>query len=214
MSMSPKRGDTILLPPRYLGSVSYFAAIASYRRAIVDDSMRFDKRSKVVHRCEIADTHGPVKLTVPIEKPVSMTAARWDDIVISAHGAWWHQHWVSLQSAYGRTPFFEFYADDFAPYFTAEAAGRRLTDWLHGLDRTLLRLLHIDTDVKFCSAIAEELDAVDCRRGNMPDFQQIPYYQVRQEKFGFLPDMSVVDLLFNMGPEAALILDAMVADRR
>lgn len=211
MSVPPKCGDEVLLPPRYLGPVSYFAAIAAHRKAVVVDSMRFDKRCKDTHRCIIADTHGPVRLTVPIEKPVSMTAARWSDIVISAHDAWWHQHWVSLQSAYGRTPFFEYYVDDFARFFTAEAAGRRLTDWLHEIDRTLLRLLQIDTEVRFGSETDGGPGAADWCRGIPAGFRQIPeYYQVRQQKFGFLPDMSVVDLLFNMGPEAALVLDRIV----
>ena len=208
MSYAPKILDGIILAPRYLGSVEYFAAIAASRRAVIDTSLSFDKRRKETHRCEIADTHGPVRLTVPIEKPVSMTAARWSDIVISAHDAWWHRHWVTLQSAYGRTPFFEFYADDFAPLFTAAAAGRQLTQWIEDLDRLLLKYLQIDTEVTY--GAPGEFTGTDCRRKSLPEIRPVPYYQVRESKFGFLSGMSAVDLLFNMGPEAALVLDETV----
>lgn len=209
MNAPVKTGEAIILSPRYLGSVRSFAAISAHRHAVIDTTMRFDKRRKEVHRCTIADTHGPVRLTVPIEKPVSMTAARWEDIVISSHGAWWHQHWTALQSAYGRTPFFEFYADDFAPFFTSGAAGQKLTEWLEGIDRLMLGLLQIDTEVTFGEV--SNGDASDYRYKPVDFITDVAYYQVRQQKFGFLPDMSVADLLFNMGPEAPLVLDAMAS---
>ena len=184
---------SLILPPRYLAPAAWYAAVAAADRVTVDTSMRFDKRAKEVHRCVVADTHGPMQLTVPIVKPVSMTRASWADIEISGHGSWWHQHWVTLQSAYGRTPFFEFYADDFRPFYSPDVAGMKLVDYDMALDALVRRLLsHRPLDF-----IVEK-----------------EYYQVRALTRGFIPGMSVVDLLFNVGPESILLLESMGSGRQ
>ena len=119
--MYPRCNDgTLLLPPRLFGSTAYYAVMALYGSAVIDTSMHFDKRAKLTHRYSIADANGAVDLTVPIEKPDKTTGSTWRDIRISGHGQWWHVHLTALQSAYGRTPFFEYYIDDFLPLFTAE----------------------------------------------------------------------------------------------
>ncbi|MCM1348878.1 MAG: WbqC family protein [Firmicutes bacterium] len=198
--MTPAAEPKLVLPSQFLGSVGYYALMHTFPRVAIDVDAPFDKRCKEVHRCTIADTHGTKQLTIPICKPVSMTAARWSDIVISDHGAWWHVHWETLKSAYGRTPFFEFYADDFAPFFSSSMAGRKLTDYNAALDRLLRRLLLIDTAVDF-----------DVRHGLRiePQVDLTPYYQVRSLTQGFIPGLSAIDLLFNLGPEAALYLDKL-----
>lgn len=198
----------IVLPPAYLGSVEYYAAMAAFPQATVDWGMKFDKRMKTAHRCDVADTHGVRQLTVPIVKPLSMSGARWSDIVISPHGAWWHVHLETLKSAYGRTPFFEYYLDEFERFYTSERAGERLADYCKGLDALLRRLMGVETAVRDdAPAIA---DGFDCR-GRIPAglVNTIPYYQVRSLSQGFLPGLSVVDLLFNMGPESIFILESM-----
>lgn len=204
---------TLILPSRYLGTVEYYALINAFHSVVIDSNVRFDKRQKEVHRCTVADTHGVKRLTVPIEKPVSMTGARWSDIVISPHDSWWHIHWETIKSAYGRTPFFEFYADDFAPFFTADSHGKRLTDFNADLDRLLRRLLYIESDVTYGLAeqgSADPSQSIDFRRA-IPTVlpPEKPYYQVRSLTQGFVPGLSVVDLLFNLGPEAALYLDSL-----
>lgn len=198
----------IVLPPAYLGSVEYYAAMAAFPQATVDWGMKFDKRMKTAHRCDVADTHGVRQLTVPIVKPLSMSGARWSDIVISPHGAWWHVHLETLKSAYGRTPFFEYYLDEFERFYTSERAGERLADYCKGLDALLRRLMGVETAVRDDAlAIA---DGFDCR-GGIPAglVNTIPYYQVRSLSQGFLPGLSAVDLLFNMGPESIFILESM-----
>lgn len=204
---------TLLLPPQFLGSVAYYALINAFPAAVVDTSMRFDKRCKETHRCLVADTHGLKKLTVPIEKPLSLTAASWADIRISQHGAWWHVIWETLKSAYGRTPFFEFYADDFEPFFTRRMAGRGLCELNRELDALLRLRLGIATQVLYGAPVPTG-EVVDCRRLRSFDtlVAEKPYYQVRALTQGFQPGLSAVDLLFNLGPEAALHLDALALD--
>lgn len=206
---------SLILPPRYLAPAAWYAAVAAADRVTVDTSMRFDKRAKEVHRCVVADTHGPMQLTVPIVKPVSMTRASWADIEISGHGSWWHQHWVTLQSAYGRTPFFEFYADDFRPFYSPDVAGMKLVDYDMALDALVRRLLGITADVVYGAPCAGDKATGDDFSHRPLDFiVEKEYYQVRALTRGFIPGMSVVDLLFNVGPESILLLESMGSGRQ
>ena len=110
-------GTRTALPPRYFGNIAYYLAVAAHGGdAYMDGSILFDKRQKAVHRCEIADTRGRVQLTAPVAKPHGIARATWDDVAVSPHGQWWHIHLTTLESAYGRTPFFEFYIDRLRPF--------------------------------------------------------------------------------------------------
>lgn len=214
--MYPRCNDgTLLLPPRLFGSTAYYAVMALYGSAVIDTSMRFDKRAKLTHRYSIADANGAVDLTVPIEKPERTTGATWRDIRISGHGQWWHVHLTALQSAYGRTPFFEYYIDDFLPLFSAECAGMPLMDYLTAADAILRRQLHITTAISHSpSATILDCPLLDLRR-RPEELEQIaaaaPYYQLRSDRHGgFRSYLSVLDLLFNLGPESPVILASMI----
>ena len=208
------RSETLLiLPPRYMGSAGYYALVNAFDKVWVDTGMRFDKRQKETHRATVADTHGIRRLTVPIEKPVSMTGARWSDIAVSTHGIWWHAHWETLKSGYGRTPFFEYYADDFEPLFTVESTGIPLMELNRRLDSIIRRLMLIETDVAYGTDFDHDGPTIDLRRGVPAGIvTTVPYYQVRALRHGFIPGLSAIDMLFNMGPESTLILPKMVLE--
>lgn len=207
------KGRRVILAPEYLPCIDYYALLAAYPEAVVDATMKFDKRHKTMHRCDIADTHGAISLTVPIEKPVSMSGALWSDIRISGHNHWWNQHLTTLKSAYGRTPFFEYYLDDFLPFYSEQWVGKSITEFNNGLDHTIRKLLGIDTTVIYktdFNDLPTELESDDYRKTKLYPTNTVEYYQVRKQKLGFIPSMSIVDLLFNMGPESPLILGMMV----
>lgn len=202
----------VALSPTYLGTVDYWAMLSAYGRVVIDDTARFDKRLKSTHRCVIADVNGPLQLTVPIEKPVSMTAAHWNDIRLSSHGQWWHQHRVALESAYGGTPFFEYYADRFAPFCSASTleAYPTLTSLTRAMDGVIAEIIGIEGCLDYASETPVEPGATDFRGRLLPELTPVEYYQVRSLTQGFLPHMSIVDLIFNMGPETPLILKKMI----
>lgn len=206
-------GTTVILPPAFLGSVSRYALIAATGNSIVDTAARFDKRFKSTHRTTIADVNGPMRLTLPIAKPASLTRATWGDIRLSDHDQWWHLHLTALESAYGRTPFFEYYIDNFAPFFKNEAIidYDKLVNYDRGLEEVICRLLDIDAPQYKALSRDDYADAstVDFSHTE-PRFEIPGYYQVRADRLGFLPDMSVVDLVFNMGPEAPLVLRKVI----
>lgn len=197
--------ETIVLPLRYCGNIAYYAAMAAYGRAVVCSDALFDKREKAVHRCDIADTHGPVQLTVPVAKPHGIARARWSDVRVSDHGAWWHVHRVTLESAYGRTPFFEFYIDRFLPFLSPEVMEKcpTIASLDLALDEVVRSILMIPTEV-----IADGSDvAAVVRPHGFTDFPS--YYQVRADRQGFIPNLSILDLIFNLGPEAPLYLQKL-----
>lgn len=192
-----------VLPPQYFGSVQYYATMASYGRAVVDVSMRYDKRFKSAHRCDIASTHGLMRLTVPVGKDFRHGLG-WDRVPVSDHGEWWSDHVVSLESAYGRTPFFEYYFDRLRPWLARPQEGLTVGRLDSALDEEIRKILHLETCVSYDIAEAPA-DAVDFRH-QLPMLSSPSYYQVRADKLGFIPGLSILDLIFNLGPEAPLIL--------
>lgn len=211
MNRCPHIDTTLTLPLRYFGSVEYYAAMGACARVIVNDTARYDKRRKETHRMTVIDTHGVKTLTVPVTKPDDITGPlHWSDISISRHGRWWHVIAETLASAYGRTPFFEFYIDRLTRFFRADTPDNfnSVATLCREADTAVRRILGFNNDVIYAS----QLDASDLiNRNGTPliTTRPIEYYQVRSDKFGFVPSLSILDLIFNMGPESPVILSEM-----
>lgn len=192
----------LLFETAYLGSVDRFAAIARAPKATICLATPFNKRNKATHRCDIADANGAISLTVPIVKPEKTEGSRWSNIIVSGHNQWWNIHFNTLKSAYGRTPYFEFYEDDFAAIINAGAEGKRLIDLNISLTRLILRLAGITTPVEFIESATGDGEIW----WKETDMNVKPYYQTRMQRHGFTPHLSIVDMLFNHGPETGLLL--------
>ena len=121
------------------------------------------------------------------------------DVRISDHGNWRHQHWTALMSSYGQSPFYEFYADDFAPFY--EKKWVFLADFNEDLLRLVGQLMNIEVAWQRTTSYSNRHDWY------MPSDEPVrPYYQSFSSRHGFLPDLSCIDLLFNMGPESVFYL--------
>lgn len=170
------------------------------------------------NRCLIATTQGIQALTVPIDKSEGHGIK---DIRISDHGNWRHLHWYALLSAYGESPFFEYYSDDIFPFF--EKRWKYLWDFNMEIMKKMCELLQIEDyrlKIQDYKHIPNNLESSiyniqykDYRQvihpkhpAPDPDFIPKPYYQVYQQKHDFIPNLSILDLLFNMGNEAILYL--------
>lgn len=198
--------STLVLSPAYYGSISRYAHIARYGTSFVDAAGKFDKRLKSTHRMDIADVNGRLQLTLPIVKPESLTRARWNDIKLSTHGEWWHVQRVALESAYGRTPYFEFYIDRFLPFMSRDTVGRyaTLTVLTEAIEREICDIIGIKPPTY---GYTDTVDSIDDMRDKKFISLDIPeYYQIRKSSQGFISDLSILDLIFNMGPETPLIL--------
>ena len=170
------------------------------------------------NRCLIATTQGIQALTVPVDRPSTVNYIK--DIRVSDHGNWRHLHWNALQSAYGESPFFDYYQDDIRPFF--EQRWDFLLDFNEAIRAKMCELIDIQpkvsltdswSDISHSSLHTSHSSIIDLREairpkhpGADPDFEAKPYYQVYWQKHGFLPNLSILDLLFNMGPESIFYL--------
>ena len=127
------------------------------------------------------------------------------DIRISDHGNWRHLHWNALESAYNHTPFFEYYKDDFRPFY--EKKYEFLVDFNEELCHLICSLIDIQPDMARTTEYRTEFTPNEAED---TEFSPQPYYQVFQERLGFLPNLSIIDLLFNMGPESLLVLQKSI----
>ena len=199
----------IIVPSAYLAPVSYYALIAAHGREIfIEQHERYIKQT-LRNRAVIATEAGKMTLSIPVEHSAGKVLMR--DIRISDHGNWRHLHWQALQSAYDRSPFFEYYADDFRPFYE-DNAPRFLLDFNLRLQQTVCELLNLEWTPQLTDTYQETEQGKDFRNAKIGGFiEEIsqPYYQVFADRHGFLADLSIVDLLFNMGPEALLVLRDM-----
>ena len=204
--------NPVILTSAYLAPVQYFTKL--YAAPLILEE-RYDHYVKQTYRnrCVIADANGPLALTIPTEK-TGEGKCLMRDIRISNHGNWRHQHWNALEAAYRHTPFFQYYEDDFHPFYEKEIPF--LYDFNMQLTHLVCDLIGIDTSLVPTGQFAQNPDGMaDFRTSISPkapwqedrEFSPAAYYQVFKEKHGFLPNLSIVDLLFNMGPESIIVLN-------
>ena len=206
------------IPLNSILSSTYFGPVQWYQKLAHSDTVYLEQHDHFIkqtyrNRCVIATTQGPQALTVPVESPQGLRIDKTEmkDVRISDHGSWRHLHWQALQSAYGESPFFEFYADDLHPFF--EKHWDYLFDFNLAIMQKMCELLDIEPHIELTEEYMQPDGMVDYRDAIRPkhpvpdsDFVPKPYYQVYQQKHGFLANLSILDLLFNMGPESIFYL--------
>ena len=197
-------------------STAYLGPVQLYTKFFAYDAIRVEAEENYVkqtyrNRCVIAAANGPQALTVPIVKPDSPKCPT-RDIRISDHGNWRHLHWNALVAAYRMSPFFMYYEEDFAPFY--EKRYTFLMDFNEALREVVCRLIDITPSIQrthsYETQVAHDFRELISPKSHVVDteFHPAPYYQVFREKWGFIPNLSIVDLLFNMGPESILVLKA------
>lgn len=199
----------------YLPCLQFFSKFFLYEQVLLEGHEHYVKRS-YRNRCHIGGANGLLRLSVPLQQGKNEQQPI-REVRIATGQNWQHQHWQSIQSAYGKTPFFEHYAPELQPLFQRE--------WTFLFDLNL-ELLHwaIDTlglspntlsfterYLPYPPPTIKDLHGRISPRNKAeadPAFNPQTYMQPFREKFGFLPNLSILDLLFCTGPEAPLILQA------
>ena len=200
------KAESALFSTAYLAPVEYFQYLKTAGKVCIEQHEYYQKQT-YRSRCRIATANGIMDLSIPVEKR-NHTLIR--DIRISEHSDWQTQHWRSIEAAYNSSPFFEYYADDFRPFF--EKKWLFLWDFNMELLHKTLELLDIETEILLTETYEPQTgeETLDLREIIHPKKEvSIPlksYYQVFATKFGFIPNMSIIDLLFNMGNESQLVI--------
>ena len=106
---------TVYLSSAYLAPVEYYTKLLAYGQVYIEQHDHYTKQT-YRNRCTIAAPDGALALSIPTVKPDTLKCPM-RDIRISDHGNWRHLHWNAIESAYNHTPFFEYYKDDFRPFY-------------------------------------------------------------------------------------------------
>jgi hypothetical protein len=161
------------------------------------------------NRCIIAGAQGIISLSVPLQDGRNQNLPM-NEVLISDKENWQSRHFKSIQSAYNRSPFFDYYQDEFSGIY--QRPFRRLVDWnLHCLN-WLKEKMDWPAEIGFTeTAVPYRAEGFEDRRNivlpkNYSQWNPVKYRQVFEERTGFFPNLSILDLLFNVGKEAGELL--------
>ena len=202
--------STALLQSTYFGPVQWYQKLYRYDSILIEQHDTYQKQT-FRNRCVIATANGLQALTVPVEAPGERCAMK--EVRISDHNQWRRVHWNALQSAYSESPFFEYYQDDIRPFF--EKKYDYLIDFNEAIRQKICELIDIEPKVEYTkefisytpSTIADYREVIHAKHPQPDaDFTPKRYWQVFERKHGFQPNLSILDLLFNMGTESVFYL--------
>ena len=198
--------NKVILSTAYLPPVQYFTKLIKYDDILIEAHENFIKQT-YRNRCNIYGANGLLALSIPVKKINTKTKIK--DIVIDYDTNWPKMHWKSIESAYRSSAFFEFYADYLAPFYHKKY--QFLIDFNHDIIKMLAEQLEIDINFSYSEkyGFPEKIPFDDFRdiihpkkKRSDPDFKEKEYFQVFSDKQGFISNLSIIDLLFNTGPEA------------
>lgn len=193
-----------ILPLFYLPPIEYFSNLTRFKEDLLIERFEHFPKQTYRNRASIYSPNGKLDLIIPVVKG-SKVHTKIKDVRISYEAGWQRLHWMSLQTCYRSSAFFEFYEHDFVKFY--EKKTEFLFDFNLEILELLLKMLRIRADLRFTdqyeAAPEGRTDFRDLMHPKRPSgYTGKPYYQVFQDRHGFLPNLSIADLLFNHGPQS------------
>jgi hypothetical protein len=206
------KGGTAILSTAYLGPVQYFTKFALYSKVYIEQHETYLKQS-FRNRCYICGANGRIALVVPVKRKAG-NLTKTKDTLVDYDTCWQRVHWNSIVSSYRSSPFFEYYEDNLKHFYNTKE--KRLLDLNQKMLQLIIDLLDIDSEIHLTESFIKHYDyEADLRLAINPKkrlarddnmFLAKGYGQVFMEKHGFLPNLSIIDLLFNEGPNSKNII--------
>ena len=206
--MASSDSPTPLLSTAYFPPVEYFHLLAGYPAVRVEACESYQKQS-YRNRCLIYSAGGILPLQIPVCHDNIKTAPV-SDILIDYSRDWLHQHRIAIISAYRSAPFFEYYWDDIDAIL--QSRPQRLFDLNMALTRHIASEMELRCEIVQTLSYMKDAGEQDFRSRIHPKskegpvFESKPYYQIFSQHSGFISNLSVLDLLFHEGPQAACFL--------
>jgi len=204
--------SVVLLSTTYLGPIQYFTKFFLKRKLYIEVHETFQKQT-YRNRCNILTANGPISLVVPVQKG-SFHKVPVNKLEIDYTRKWQSNHWRAIEAAYSAAPYFEFYKDGLRSYF--ENKTQFLINLNIGLMKKIFELVGFVPSFSFTEHFItlEESSIMNDFRLTIrpkhpiedPHFKFLPYHQVFEDRHGFVPNLSILDLLFNLGPDTITYL--------
>lgn len=198
---------SVLLSSAYFAPVHFYTRFLHHAQVYIEQYENFSKQT-YRNRCVISGGNGPISLVVPVVKGRGSKILM-KDIQLSFDTEWQRNHWQTIVSAYNSSPYFEYYQDELEPFFNTKYSF--LIDYNQRIHETVCSFLEVEDHAVFTEDFEKiPADTLNLRELISPKndfrsdekFQPLSYTQVFDEKFGFIPNLSILDLLFNEGPNA------------
>ena len=207
----------ILLELQYFPPIQYFSKFLLYPNIVIEQHENYSKGS-YRNRCHIAGPNGLQRLSIPLLKGKN-EQQNIRQVKIAYHQVWQNAHWNGIKTAYGNAPYFDYYADEIKVFY--EKNYEFLFDLNWDILQALLVLLSIEANIQLSHNFQKTVPTTyfDGRNSIFPKkhrqkedklFNKVAYPQVFEEKHGFIPNLSILDLLFCHGPEAAMYLESTI----
>ncbi|MBA2583667.1 MAG: WbqC family protein [Bacteroidetes bacterium] len=184
-----------------MAPVSYYCCLAKFKEICIENHETYSRQS-YRNRCSIYAANGILNLSIPVNA-TNNTVIK--EVTIEHSENWQRQHWRSISSAYKSSPYFIYYDYELQPFY--EKPFKYLIDFNEEIQNKFLTLLNLSvhpfsslTYDKFVENSVDLRELIHPKKSNLFSLPQ--YNQVFIEKHGFIPNLSILDLLFNQGPES------------
>jgi sialic acid synthase SpsE len=204
----------ILIYPSYLPSIATMVAMAKADKITLEIQDNYQKQT-YRNRAYIAHSNGKLLLNIPIRHSKSTRHQKTKDVTPENNFSWLAEHWKSIQVAYRTSPYFEFYEDDLAPLFKEPVL--KLQGFNIQILETIAELIGLETQILTSNVFDKHTELQDMRHlancKKEPSYNFDTYHQVFEGNHGRIENLSILDLLFNEGPNTLNYLQSQTLER-